>query len=386
MIIDHGHPTAAPGGPHRPFGGGVPGLAPDSDRWLRQVDHGSDLTLAVENDLRAAARYRLNVRPEQDAVATVDLFIYDGAPRSLEGDQALRHFRTTDHPPAVPPGGPSLQGLSRLHLSGSSQFTGPGFGLLTSHLAGKNVYDLDLREESHAFVNGLPVSWFAPENAANRGRDVSWILRDDERLAKSSLRIGHVAYKNELHPSAQRGWAGIALDVHDAETERDLVEKAGWHYVRHPVTDQCRPTPDQVDGFVQWATSLPADAWVHVHCAGGQGRTTTFMAMYDMLRNARQVSFEDILARQHLMGGVNLRPEGTTGNAYRTSQARMRYDFLKSFYQYCRDNDDGYATSYSQWQAGGEAPRPGYPAPASAETKPPERRRSNKQATSAAQA
>lgn len=38
------------------------------------------------------------------------------------------------------------------------------------------------------------------------------------------------------------------------------------------------------------------------HCEAGEGRTTAYMAMYDMMKNP-DVSLKDILYRQHLLGG-----------------------------------------------------------------------------------
>jgi hypothetical protein len=46
---------------------------------------------------------------------------------------------------------------------------------------------------------------------------------------------------------------------------------------------------------------LPENAWAHFHCEAGLGRTTTFMVLYDMLRNANRVSLEDIVQRQKIL-------------------------------------------------------------------------------------
>jgi hypothetical protein len=75
------------------------------------------------------------------------------------------------------------------------------------------------------------------------------------------------------------------------------------------------------------------------------GRTTTFMAMYDMMKNSKKVSLEDIMERQELLGGVKLlKPVGG-----KESESQKRSDFLRQFYQYTKENNDNFKTSWSQW-------------------------------------
>jgi len=67
------------------------------------------------------------------------------------------------------------------------------------------------------------------------------------------------------------------------------------------VTDHVRPLDDAVDRFILAVRALPDGAWTHFHCEAGLGRTTTFMVLYDMLRNANRVSLEDIVRRQKIL-------------------------------------------------------------------------------------
>src|SRR5213594_4166265 len=72
-----------------------------------------------------------------------------------------RNFRTTDEPPKGGNGTlPPTTGLSDLHASGSGEFTADNLKLLLTRMHGP-VTIFDLRQETHIFVNGLPVSWFA---------------------------------------------------------------------------------------------------------------------------------------------------------------------------------------------------------------------------------
>jgi hypothetical protein len=123
--------------------------------------------------------------------------------------------------------------------------------------------------------------------------------------------------------------------------------------MRLPVPDHMRPSDKQVDRFVKLVRAVGKDkgTWLHVHCEAGDGRTTTFLAMYDMMHNARAVSFEDIVHRQWLLGGIDLL--ATNARApWKREYARKRAEFIKKFYRYCRENKDGFKTMWSAWLEG----------------------------------
>jgi hypothetical protein len=75
-----------------------------------------------------------------------------------------------------------------------------------------------------------------------------------------------------------------------AGTERQALDglkigRSTVHYVRIPVTDHCGPSEAALAALRSRipVSPGPSDAWVHFHCHGGDGRTTTFLALYDML-------------------------------------------------------------------------------------------------------
>ena len=78
---------------------------------------------------------------------------------------------------------PSVKGLNRLNISGSAQFSEPQFHQLAVTLRklakGRRIYVIDLRQESHVFINGNPISWFEAHNWANAGRTLAQIQREE---------------------------------------------------------------------------------------------------------------------------------------------------------------------------------------------------------------
>jgi hypothetical protein len=116
------------------------------------------------------------------------------------------------------------------------------------------------------------------------------------------------------------------------------------------VTDREAPTDAEVDRFIRLVRELPDGEWLHFHCKAGHGRTTAFMAMYDMMRNAKKVSLDDILKRQFLIGGIDLAADPLKDD-WRYDGAVSRRKSLERFYQYCKANNDGFKQSWSEWLA-----------------------------------
>jgi protein-tyrosine phosphatase len=262
-----------------------------------------------------------------------------------------RNFRTTDDPLKASKGEtPATTGLSDLRASGSGEFTPEGLKRLLARTRGP-VTVFDLRQETHIFVNGLPVSWYASRDWANVGRSQSAIEADEDSRVQS-LRPGS---EIDIRPgeAVKKGNANSAepqrVKVKSASTERDVVRGAGSGYVRITVTDHARPLDDEVDRFILAVRALPQDGWAHFHCEAGRGRTTTFMVLYDILRNATRVSLEDIVRRQKILGydyDVLQRPGP---GDWRAPYTNDRIAFVRAFYDYARANPNGRPRLWTEW-------------------------------------
>lgn len=227
----------------------------------------------------------------------------------------------------------NLEGMNKLNISGSGQFSQKGLELAKESI-GKNVpiTIVDLREESHGFLNGNAISWTDDHNKANKGLIKSQVIKDENEKLKKLSEEKNVTIKKQ------------SLEVKNVENEESLAKKNGMSYVRITVTDKEPPSKEAVDEFMKFAKNVPESGWLHFHCRAGKGRTTTFMAMYDMMKNAKNVSFEDIIKRQFLLGGENLLKRTTVENI-----KGDRAKFLKNFYDYARANNDNFTTTWEQW-------------------------------------
>lgn len=220
----------------------------------------------------------------------------------------------------------STIGLSTLNESGSAQFSAAQLPPLIQAIGHRQtIVDVDLRQESHGFLNGHAISCRSTNNWGNLGKTLQQIkISEDQFLAGL-----------------------INIPVKSVFSEEQLAHANGIVYKRIYVTDHCRPTDDQVDEFIHFTQTLKPHTWLHFHCRAGKGRTTTFMIMYDMMHNAKQVNFNAILERQAALGGSNLKQLSPSKKFH--LNASIRLAFLHHFYIYCFKNQDHFSTTWTEW-------------------------------------
>lgn len=239
-----------------------------------------------------------------------------------------------------------LTGLSDLNMSGSGALSKNGLKMIKEETKGYKLVDVDLRKESHGVVNGYAVSWYGEKNHANINLSEKEVIEDEVTKFKAIEKAGYAKF--DYNEKKSNSDIREINDVKTAEPEGEMAESLDVRYLRVQVSDHLRPSNESVDKFVKNVKKLSKkkNTWFHFHCRGGVGRTTTFMCMYDMMNNAKKVSYIDILKRQALIGGSNL-IEGNTED--KENPANSRAAFLQDFYDYCINNDDNFKTSFSEY-------------------------------------
>ncbi|WP_225729234.1 MULTISPECIES: hypothetical protein [unclassified Nocardia] len=251
------------------------------------------------------------------------------------------NFRTTGMPLGSDGGSaPSVAGLAELHESGSTAPSAEGFRAIQETLPPGRHIDVDLRQETHLYVNGMVVSWYGPGDDANMGMSKQAVLNLQDQRARQ-LRDDREITFGGPHGKPVPPITGPRT----VQTEQQAATEAGMEYAYFPVPDRHMPDPGTVDDFVAFVRDLPPDTWLHFHCRAGHGRTTTFMALYDMMRNAKQVPLADILRRQYLIDPPHA---GTKGAANLEKESAV-HPFVDQFYQYVHDNNDDFRTPFTAW-------------------------------------
>ena len=223
------------------------------------------------------------------------------------------------------------QGLDKLNISGSGQFTEFNLPLIIEAIPNNfSIIDIDLREESHGFINGSAVSFANANNSANSGLSLPQIINtENSDLASIKLNTPLTLYnsKKSIIPKV-------------VQNESTLVTAKDITYVRIPVTDGNLPNDNMVNYFIDFVKKQPENTWLHFHCKAGVGRTTTFMIMYDIIKNHNDVDLKDIITRQILLSnlGEKYLSNFLTGN---------RYEFLTKFYDRCKNNECSISSIHS---------------------------------------
>jgi hypothetical protein len=210
-------------------------------------------------------------------------------------------------------------------------------GKVVEDQAPSTIYLVDLREETHGYVDllqgtkqrlGVAVSWYADNDFGNVGQPWPWIVADEaSRLGATKKGRTTQVFAIEPDPADDRAQERVVptsyeeIRVDDAYTEAEMVARrleleTTVEYLRIPVTDHCAPGDAALDELRRLRSKARKDpkSWVHFHCHGGDGRTTTFLALYDMLcwkkSGVPVPSLEQFACRQCQLFAYCLDPDG----------------------------------------------------------------------------
>ena len=225
-----------------------------------------------------------------------------------------------------------LRDIPTLNISGSAQFTKDQLLNLKNSINKDNICIVDLRQESHGMINDLAISFLNPYKDLNNGFTTEQTIKAENSLL-NKIKIGNTI---QLYKHTGIFIKDITVDF--ISNESQLVTEADMQYKRFAVKDNSAPTPDIVDEFVEFIKNKPDDIHLHFHCAAGKGRTTSFMVMYQAMKNNSNLTLDQLLSYQYNIGGVNLHDNN------------IQYNFLEDFCNYVQKNkDSNYSISYSQW-------------------------------------
>ena len=238
--------------------------------------------------------------------------------------------------------------IDNLKMSASGQPSTSSLLLLYNELRQKtdgNIYIVDLREESHGFANGFPVSYYTEKNLANffKPRNQIEDIEIEQLTDMLDRQIDFLPLGNE----DKKLFKPVNVLVKNVETEHQKADEIGFIYVRFPVTDMFFPQPEIVEQFMNFVANLKENDWVHFHCQAGRGRTTTFMVMYEILKNPEK-SLGEICARYE----TNLieRKVDNGNHDYYIEAHNSRAEQLIDFFFYVRDFQQGRInTSWSEY-------------------------------------
>ena len=281
--------------------------------------------------------------------------VLDAPQQSMTSPTLPTHFRSMAN----------LSGISGTAASGSAEFSGSQFqAMIDQKAVTLPMTVVDLRQEPHGFLslkqplNGdteIAVGWFAERDWLNVDKGLPSVLLDeDNRLKQAAGSTTLTVYEVTKKTSEDGICTATPVAVQPAGSymhEQKLVEAvSNVSYLRLPTTDHCRPRDSEVDQFVAFEAALSSNMWLHFHCRAGDGRTTTFMAMHDIMHNAPTDSLNTILARQVSIGGIDLSAYPSNQDAFSYPFSTARVEFMQQFYNYViQQKAGGYKLTWSDW-------------------------------------
>ncbi|MEG2290057.1 MAG: phosphatase [Clostridium sp.] len=222
--------------------------------------------------------------------------------------------------------------IPTLNISGSAQFIPSQIDTIKKSINVPDTYIVDLRQESHGFLNNIAVNYYSPEKLLNEG------FTSEETLANEKSRFEAIKPGDEVNLYNKQSKLIKSIKVETSQIEPNLAEKADLKYVLFATRDGHIPTPEMVDSFVEFVKNTPSTTHLHFHCKEGQGRTTTFMSLFQMMKESTTKSLDEILNEQLDAGGIVLTDNNT------------RAKFLQDFYNYTKANvDDNFKVPFSVW-------------------------------------
>ena len=232
------------------------------------------------------------------------------------------------------------KGLEKFQASASGQFSLSSLNFIKSNLPQKKIIIVDLREESHGFLDGTAISWYTDRDWMNLGKSLSEIIADENsRLSQIKNKGFYNLAVNEM---------SLLRKIHVSTNEESIVRSFGWDYIRLPITDHCRPTDAVVEQILQIFKKQSPDDWFHFHCSAGKGRSSTLMVMYDIFYNCKDVALVEILKRQASIGGIDFTSEPNQ-EVWKYPYLKERIEFLEHFYDFCLKNEDNFVQSWTEW-------------------------------------
>jgi hypothetical protein len=216
----------------------------------------------------------------------------------------------------------NLTGLRELQASGGAPLRFSELQNKLQHVKGPK-YIVDGMAEFHGYIKGIPTTFFGYQRRGPNFRHLMrrWILTGT----------------SEINPAF----------ITSEETE---AKNHGFDYKKVNIGSTFIPADENIDEIVTFFDITPQDAWFHFHCAQGKGRTSMLLVMLDIMKNAPQVAFEDIIKRQHLLGSEDLLSTVVwKKGSYTKEQLEERKEFIQKFYDFVAQRKAGGTQRWSEW-------------------------------------
>lgn len=195
------------------------------------------------------------------------------------------------------------------------------------------IYIVDLRQELHGFLeNGLPI-YITQEDFWRDFDPAQTSSYEKEYFANLNHSTDIPFFTHIVKDQGKRFNKGDAEHIdgvtHSLFTEKQLCEREhNVHYIRLPLVDHERPTDAMVENLLDFFKNLPQNAWIHVHCHAGKGRTSTVLLMYHLFKK-RENNLQEVSRLHQKYGSTDLLK---VNEKWSKEKQKKRADFVQNFF------------------------------------------------------
>lgn len=237
--------------------------------------------------------------------------------------------------------GANYRYMQEIFTSGGGQFTCEGLDeILNECPDNRDTVVIDLRQECHGFLNGVPITLWSKYHWGNKEKTNEQIKHCEndflDKIAQSQkiMRQQSDDSENEVLKNS----CDEEVVIKSVISEEFLCAQKNIPYYRIYVTDHCGPSNEAVSAFLDLLPKIQ-NLRKHIHCRGGRGRTTTFMTIICIITYSKIMSFEEIIALQIEFKGVDL-SDFDVSDSFKHEPRKERYKFLKRFYDFVQTHPE----------------------------------------------
>lgn len=214
-----------------------------------------------------------------------------------------------------------LRGIQNVHASGGSPTCFTFLKWKLRRIEGPIII-VDAMSEYHGFIKSIPTALLGYHKPAKL-----------KHIIRRFLLTGSIDVLPELVIS-----------------EEEEAKKYNFDYEKVNISSIFISNDEDIDNILTFYDRIPENAWLHFHCSHGKGRTSLMLVMLDMMKNAPQVSLDDIVKRQHLLGSEDLfNTEVWENGTYTKEQLENRKEFVEKFYDFICQRKVGGLQKWSDW-------------------------------------
>ncbi|MCE2687753.1 MAG: hypothetical protein LW595_04310 [Rickettsiales bacterium] len=257
-----------------------------------------------------------------------DLLTFDKTKNNEESFESSmpRNFRDLNNP----------EDKININAIASAQFNEDELKAIKKKYPNQKILIIDLRKESHAFINDKPISWRSQFNLDNKEKQYQQILSEEKQKVNDLKKKSQIIVSEIIKKDEKNGWfseiSPIIVNVNKVETESEIAKRNGFDYKRIAIRDHSYPNKKQLTEIVSLIEKTSPKTKIYVHCAAGRGRTTTFLTIFDIIKNGKDTTLEEIFKRQYKIGGSRL-DKIDEDSKWREDLAKERLETIKSFYE-----------------------------------------------------